>query len=161
MEYSENFIKCVKVILANEGGYVYNSFDSGGETNFGISKRAFPNEDIKRMTIERATEIYYTRYWSLMHLDDITDINKALQLFDFAINVGVGRAVKKAQALVLEEQDGLIGPKTIQAINEDLNFVEDYKLIRIYYYNQLIKDHPKMDIFLKGWERRVRETKIN
>ena len=48
-------------LLRAEGGYVNNVLDRGGETNMGISKRAYPNEDIKNMTAKRATQIYLDR----------------------------------------------------------------------------------------------------
>ncbi|MBI5843910.1 MAG: hypothetical protein HZB23_04475 [Deltaproteobacteria bacterium] len=48
--------------MAHEGGYVNDPADPGGETRFGISRRAYPNEDIKALTRERAAEIYYRDY---------------------------------------------------------------------------------------------------
>ena len=51
------FEEAVKSVLKHEGGYVNDPKDPGGETNFGISKRAFPDLDIKNLTEEDAIEI--------------------------------------------------------------------------------------------------------
>ena len=41
------FNSAFNLLMQNEGGYVFNANDKGGETKYGISKRAYPNEDIK------------------------------------------------------------------------------------------------------------------
>ena len=53
----------VKKVLKHEGGYVNDPSDPGGETKYGISKRAFPDLDIKNLTEEQAILIYYDEYW--------------------------------------------------------------------------------------------------
>lgn len=50
-------------VLQEEDGYVYNPIDKGGETNYGISKRWYPNLDIKNLTVTQASKIYYQDYW--------------------------------------------------------------------------------------------------
>ena len=55
-------------------GYVNDPRDPGGETKFGISKRAHPNEDITNLTYERALEIYKTEYWDAHQLDSKPDV---------------------------------------------------------------------------------------
>ena len=63
MQDDDEFEEAVKFVLSWEGGYVNDPIDPGGETNFGISKRAHPDEDIENMTLERAKEIYHDEYW--------------------------------------------------------------------------------------------------
>lgn len=41
-----NFDLAFEIIIGHEGGYVNDPRDPGGETRYGISKRAYPNEDI-------------------------------------------------------------------------------------------------------------------
>jgi lysozyme family protein len=53
----DNFDKALSFVLSWEGGYSNDPDDPGGETNFGISKRSYPNENIKDMTKERASEL--------------------------------------------------------------------------------------------------------
>ena len=57
------FKEAVKIILKHEGGYVNDKDDPGGETKFGISKKAFPYLNIKEITIQDAEDIYYEHYW--------------------------------------------------------------------------------------------------
>ena len=51
MNFDDAFVK----LIGFEGGYVNNPADPGGETKYGISRRAYPGEDIANMTVERAT----------------------------------------------------------------------------------------------------------
>jgi len=55
-----------KRLMLSEGGGKYheNEGDSGGGTKWGISKGAFPNEDIKNLTEERARELATENYWN-------------------------------------------------------------------------------------------------
>ena len=38
---SENYSKCLNLILHHEGGYVNHPKDPGGETNLGVTKRVY------------------------------------------------------------------------------------------------------------------------
>lgn len=57
------FETAVNEVLGEEGGYSNSVTDPGGETNWGISKRAFPNVDIKNLTRDQAKAIYRSNYW--------------------------------------------------------------------------------------------------
>ena len=50
-------------VLREEGGYTNNPNDPGGETNYGICKRNYPNLDIKGLTRAQAIAIYRRDYW--------------------------------------------------------------------------------------------------
>ena len=50
------FKDAVKIILKHEGGYVNDPVDPGGETNMGISKKAYPYLNIKELTKKDAEE---------------------------------------------------------------------------------------------------------
>lgn len=158
---SENFKKCVQIILKNEGGYVNDPVDPGGETNYGIAKRWYPDLDIKNLTIEQAEEIYYKNYWQKMKLDLIENINIALQIFDFGVNAGTSKAIKTAQQLAMVNQDGLNGINTSGAINNYMgDFVKDYKHARKVYYEYLADKNPTSKKFLNGWLKRIEHTKL-
>lgn len=161
MRENNLFNKCIEVVLKNEGGYVNHPNDPGGETNFGIAKRFFPDEDIKNLTIERAKELYYSRFWLPMNLEGIIYEEIVLQIFDFGINAGRGRAIKKAQKLCGIEVDGICGPNTTKAINNYVgDFLEAYKAKRKEYYIRLAERKPKLKVFLKGWLNRVNHTHL-
>ena len=57
------FDDIIEVVLEHEGGYVHDPKDLGGETNFGIAKRFYPDVDIKNLTKEQAKQIYKKDYW--------------------------------------------------------------------------------------------------
>src|SRR6056300_269579 len=110
-----SFDDALEFVLRYEGGYVNDPNDPGGETNMGISKRAFPDEDIAGMTHQRAAFLYHTHYWTPCRCDDMP-FHLAICVFDFAVNSGVKRASKTLQRLVSATPDGVIGPKTIEMI---------------------------------------------
>ena len=118
MIYPKIFEDCVEIILEHEGGYVNHPNVPGGETNFGISKRSYPQEDIKNLTKDKAIAIYYRYYWTPMNLELLSDPNLILHLFDFGVNSGTGTAIKILQRLVGATPDGGIGQLTIKAIAE-------------------------------------------
>lgn len=145
------FEHAVEVILENEGGYINDERDPGGETNMGISKKAYPDLDIKNLTREQAIQIYFKDYWKPIKAD-FMDRGIALQLFDMAVNAGVSQASKLIQRIVGVKDDGVIGPITLRAINNyngDINM--EYLIARVNYYSSL--DNVK--IFGAGWVNRA------
>ncbi|MFS8082999.1 MAG: glycosyl hydrolase 108 family protein, partial [Ginsengibacter sp.] len=60
---TSDFDAAVDSVLGEEGGYVNNPADPGGETQWGISKRAFPDVDIKALTRDAAKALYKAHYW--------------------------------------------------------------------------------------------------
>ena len=67
------FDEIIDVVLEHEGGYVNDPTDTGGETKYGISKRAYPDEDIKELTVERAKELYKKDYWDRFKVESFPD----------------------------------------------------------------------------------------
>lgn len=149
------FRSAVETVLRHEGGYVNNPKDPGGETNFGISKRAYPTLNIRDLTREDAKFIYFSDYWQKMRCDKLP-FGIALVLFDFGVNAGTGRAVKALQRAVGVKTDGVIGDKTLAAI-EGLNtayVVERLCVERVLYYTGL----DTFKTFGRGWIIRSIET---
>jgi len=160
------FLRCMKVILKNEGGYVWHEDDPGGETNMGVARMFYPDLDIKNLNREQAIEIYYDDYWLPMNLSGIYDENLVLQIFDFGVNsrskrYGFNTALKAIQRIVDVEQDGKIGPITKDAIN---NYVGDIVYLYINerkkYYFDLARRKPELQVFLTGWLLRADHTKF-
>ena len=48
------FDEIIEIVLEHEGGYVNDPHDRGGETKYGISKRAHNDVNIKTLTVENA-----------------------------------------------------------------------------------------------------------
>ena len=57
------FDEIIEVTLHHEGGYVHDPKDLGGETNFGIAKRFYPDVDIKNLTKEGARKSIRKTIW--------------------------------------------------------------------------------------------------
>lgn len=149
---TDQFAKVIDRVLAHEGGYVNHPSDPGGETNWGISKRAYPKVDIKNLTRVQAIAIYRRDYWDRVHGDSLPAA-AAFQVFDAAVNHGVGRAIQWLQEAVGAAPDGVIGPATLAAINRTsaADLVLRFNALRLEFYANLntFKD------FGKGWTRRV------
>lgn len=79
------------IVVGIEAGYVNDPQDPGGETKYGISKRAYPNEDIPNLTPERAKFLYRRDYWDKANCDALA-WDLALITFDSAVNQGVSFA---------------------------------------------------------------------
>ncbi|HKS75838.1 MAG TPA: glycosyl hydrolase 108 family protein [Terriglobales bacterium] len=84
---SANFDRAFGIVVGLEAGYVDDPADPGHETKYGISKRAYPHEDIPNMTLERAKFLYQRDYWNSHDLDSL-EWGKALLVFDCAVNGG-------------------------------------------------------------------------
>jgi lysozyme family protein len=89
----KNFIPALAFVFRWEGGYVDDPRDPGGETKYGISKRSYPDVDIKNLTREKAAEIYKRDYWAKVGGDSLPFPFDVLA-FDSAVNCGPGRALK-------------------------------------------------------------------
>jgi lysozyme family protein len=139
----DSFSKIIKQVLKNEGGYVNDPDDLGGETKYGITKRRYPDLDIKNLTKEEAVELYKRDFWIPLKMDSrFSDLKLAYQFFDFAVNAGIKNAEKvltEAKERKLKEMDSL------------LNLFIDCR--RNYYIR--IAEYRNNKKFLKGWLNRV------
>lgn len=145
-----NFDTAFDRLLGHEGGYSNDPQDPGGETNWGISKRSYPNIDIKALTRDEAKAIYSKDFWA-----PLADADPAikLQVFDFAVNGGLPIAIHKLQAAVGVADDGDWGPHSMQALAAmDVNDVlMRFNAQRLRFYTAL-KNWPR---YGAGWTNRV------
>ena len=161
-DYPEIFNKVIEVVLRNEGGYVWSKSDPGGETNMGITKANYPQEDIKNLTKEKAIHYYYRDYWLPMNLELLNDPNLILHVFDMGVNSGPKTAIKLLQRLVGTIDDGSLGPKTAHAAQSFAGDIADeYKKRRKLFYVTLVQNKPELRVFIKGWLARIENTKFN
>jgi len=154
------FKDAINKTLISEGGYVNDPQDRGGETNFGISKRAYPDVDIKNLTVAGAKEIYKRDYWDRVRADEINSQEIANGLFDTAVNMGVRTASKLLQACVDAHPDGIIGNVSIQKINsmDTETLLLRFKISKIARYTYLAKKRPANRKYLLGWINRALEA---
>ena len=146
------FQMALKRTSLNEGGYVNNKNDRGGETNMGITKKYYPDEDIKHMTRERANAILYRDYWIKYKINtlpnEISDI-----VFDNAVVQGQGTAIKNLQKALNIKADGIIGTQTLIA----LKGVNYQKIKKIFSDNaNAVEDtYQRRDSTQKEFEKRT------
>jgi lysozyme family protein len=166
MNYSTSFEIAFERTLESEGGYVNDPNDPGGETNWGISRRAYPGEDIKGLTVERAKAIYWRDYWKPLKCNDLRR-DVAAELFDTAVNMGPRVAVAIAQeaANYLGERlvvDGICGAATIAALSRQaspdlLKVLNGLQLCR---YVEMVRNDPVRGKYAKGWLKRIQVVPI-
>ena len=85
------FYKEIKKVVEREGGYVNDPDDPGGETKYGISKKAYPKVDIKHLTLDDAVEIYKNDYWLPAKVEQLPEGLQG-QYFDMVVNQGKVKA---------------------------------------------------------------------
>jgi len=139
-------------LLGNEGGYVNDPRDPGGETQWGISKRSYPNLDIRNLTRDQAKAIYLRDFWLGGQMDRMPPA-LAFQAFDAAVNHGIKRAKMMVQQAAGVAADGSIGPQTLAAIaaTSVTDLVALFVAARLDFWTGL----PGWDAFGKGWARRA------
>lgn len=163
--------KALVKLFGVEGGYVNDPDDKGGETKFGICKRSYPNEDIKGLTLERAAALYERDFWNPLGLSGINNQVIAEEVFDTAVNCGVGTGARILQeAINLSNYpepdiavDRQIGPATIAAVNNHKSLKALYKALnglQFMHYAQIIKNNPKQEKFFRSWASRVFEASV-
>lgn len=138
-------------LIAREGGYVNHPEDPGGETKYGISKRSYPDLDIKSLTIDDAKGIYYRDYFTRFSLHQLRHEQVAEWVLDWVVNAGPGGIGRLQRELGLV-RDYVVGPQTIQALNA-LPDPKDILRWRLKFFTEIPPKHP----FLRGWVNRLLE----
>lgn len=174
-----DYNKAIPITLEFEGGLSDDAADSGGITKYGVciefakdthdlklfdktGNGRITREDIKRLTIEDAKKAFKKYFWDKLSLDDCPSDKKALLLFDFSMNSGIGNAVpalqrtlnKMGSNLVI---DGKYGPKTRAAFfaADEKEFCEKYLNTRENFFRRIVERRPSQRVFLRGWLNRV------
>lgn len=152
-----NFDKAFEIVIGHEGGYVNDPRDPGGETKYGISKKAYPYADIKNLTIDQAKEIYKRDYWDRLEADKLPE-SVRLMVFDCGVNCGLTASKKILQRSAGTKDDGIIGPKTMMAVQYTPDIEQQFAGFWLQYYTDL----PGWPTYGKGWTRRVaNDLRIN
>jgi len=152
------FSQALAHTLRWEGAYINDPDDPGGETKFGISKRSYPDLDIKNLSRQHAEKIYLRDYWESPGFDKVADAQLAVKLFDLGVNLGPSRASRMLQSAAnLFEAglavDGVVGPKTLGFVNGFRHPKALTAALKIMAGNHYIRqDKPR---FLAGWLNRL------
>lgn len=154
---SKRFNKCVKHILKYEGAtYTNDPDDPGGPTKYGITlgryREQFPDAtagDIRRLRRVDALPFYKRDYWDACKCDKLP-IGIDFVVFNRGVNSGPKRSVMALQKLVGVKRDGIIGPKTIAAVND----VDDMLSLALEYQWDYARYYRRLQHFWKfgkGW----------
>jgi lysozyme family protein len=147
-------------VLAREGGSkaTNDPNDAGGRTQYGIAERSNPQAWADgKVTEEEARAIYEAKYVRGPGFDKVSDPKLMAQLVDFGVNSGPGVAITKLQEILRVTPDGVLGPKTLEAISrEDPRYLSN-KLVaaRIQMIGKLTQKNPAQLKWLGGWLNRA------
>lgn len=161
---TDNFERAFTELLGHEGGYVNDPNDPGGETNWGITARVAYEygyaAPMKSMPRSVAKDIYAKRFW-LAQFENMP-YPMAFQVFDAAVNSGVGQAVRwlqRAADLATDgdlgdvADDGKLGPRTLDAVAaaDQAVLVALFNAERLLFMTKL----SNWQHHGKGWARRI------
>lgn len=144
------FNDAVSLVLEFEGEYVDDPGDPGLATKYGISKRSYPDVDIKNLTLDQARAIYKEDFWDRCFCDELP---KGLDfiMFDTAVNQGPSSAVKMLQSAAGVTVDGVLGPQTLKAAQNQGGMLTEFFARRMVQYAL----NPNVTRYGLGWYRRV------
>ena len=160
----ENWNDSYAAVLKHEGGFVNNPKDPGGMTNLGVTRSAWESylnrsvteAEMRALTPETVKPFYKAMYWDKIKGDQLpAGVDYAA--YDLAVNSGTGRAAKYLQEIAGVFADGVIGPKSLEAIKscdpeQTVDALCDMRL-------DFLKRLPTFETFGKGWTIRVAEVK--
>ena len=145
------FESAVEFIFTQEGGHVDDPQDPGGETNFGISARAYPDLAIKDLSRADAMQIYRRDFWAKCRCGELPH-GVDLLVFDAAVNQGPNAAIKMLQRASGVEDDGILGPATIVAARAAS--IAELAARRMVQYGL----NPNFTRYGLGWSRRLMQA---
>lgn len=168
--------KTIPHILKWEGGFVELKNDKGGATNYGVTISTWKAagydkdgdgdidvDDLKIITIDDFKTIFKKYYWDRWKADQIKNQSIANILVDWCYNSGAW-GVRIPQQLLNLKSDGIVGPMTLNAINNHPNQKALFDMIwsaRYKFYQKIVNNDASQFIFLKGWLRRLNDITFN
>lgn len=160
----ENWEQCFALVLKHEGGFVNHPKDPGGMTNLGVTRTNWElyldhdvtEADMRALTPEMVKPFYKKNYWDRIRGDELpSGVDYAA--YDLAVNSGTGRAAKYLQQIAGVTADGVIGPRSVEAIKkcDAEDTVDEICNMRM----DFLKNLGTFETFGKGWTIRVNDVK--
>lgn len=162
------------IIFRWEGGYSNHPSDKGGSTMMGVTINTYkvyckkkglktPTvEDLKKITKETAIDVLRLLFWNPLKADSIKNQSIANLIVDNCWGSGLGY-MKQVQLVLGVPADGLVGIKTLNAINtaNQRELFERLKTKRASFYNNIVLANPSQKVFLRGWLNRLNDFKFS
>lgn len=161
-------------ILKWEGGFVNDPDDSGGATNKGVTIKTWKQvgydkdgdgnidvKDLKLLTVDDVIKVVLKpHYWDRWKADEIVSQSVANICVDWVWASGKP-GITRVQKLLGVKQDGVVGPKTLAALNSGspLSLFGAIKQERIKFIDEICIKNPKNLKFKKGWLNRLNDLK--
>ena len=156
--------KMIPFIRRWEGGYVNDKDDAGGCTYAGVTIAVYRKyygedktcDDLKFITSEEWLHIFKAGYWNPMKADLIENQSIAELCVDMCWGSGTKTAIKKIQAALGLDADGVVGKKTLAALNAPdraKTFAILWNMRKSWLERISLKGNNRK--FLKGWLRRL------
>ena len=166
-------------IIKREGGFVNDPDDPGGATKYGITIHTLRTlrgqatiEDIRKLTLEQAAEIYQEHYFYAPKIDRLP-VPLQASVYDMQVNAG-RNAVKLLQRLLadFDEEvgvDGNLGPQSFGATQRAFDkagqfLIDAYAIARRDYYFAIGDKRPRSRKYARtqagakgGWIKRAEE----
>lgn len=145
-------------IVRNSRGEVITTrhpADPGGATKYGIDQRSHPTITIDQLTQPQAIAIYYQTYWIRPGFHQLP-YPIAEVAFDMGVLQGSATLLRMLQRLVGVKSDGILGPITLQAVQQKSPhpLAKALLLQARMRLQSLPQAQPKLAVFLRGWLRR-------
>ena len=161
MSYSPRFLRCDAITAELEGGLANNAADRGGETAYGISRRAYPTEEPWPVSRDRAEYLRHRDYWIRAKCDDLPEL-VALAVYDWAIHSGEVAPARALQNQLGVKVDGDIGPNTVAAClarcatpELELELADALMRARARRLAEIVQGDELQVVFLRGWIARL------
>ena len=159
-----DYRKLKPFILRWEGGYINDQADLGKQTNKGVTLSTYRSvfgknktvSDLKKITDEQWEFIFKKFYWDKWKADNINDQNVANILVDWLWCSG-SYGIKIPQRVLGVSADGLVGSKTIAAINarDGRELFDTIKQERKDFIDRICQTRPQNRKFKNGWLNRI------
>ena len=158
---------------ARKTGWADDPDDLGGQTMVGVTMATYEEycrrKGYPKPTTGRLMDLSYNDwksilkmlYWDRWNADEIKSQSIAEIVCDFVWASGV-HGIKVPQDLVGVIPDGIVGPKTLAAVNSrnPRELFDQIKIARFDFIEDICRKRPANNKFKRGWMNRINDIKF-